>query len=113
MVDVIRLDEDLWSTSRGRVTVLVGRKPGETLIAGVLVLDPGQRLPSEGFSQHPESDEIAYITEGSAIFGTEEGEIEIKASDLILNPRGTKHYVRNNGDKPCRMIWALAPPIRL
>ncbi len=110
---MVELNENLWRKSLGKVTVLAGGRSDNTLMAGLLVLEPGQRLPAEGFSRHPDSDELAYIIEGAAIFGTESGEIEIKTSDFIFNPRGTKHYVRNDRDKPCKMIWALAPPIKL
>jgi mannose-6-phosphate isomerase-like protein (cupin superfamily) len=113
MVGVFHIDEKMWNRSSGRVSVLVGEGLSGRLMAGVVVLEPGQRLPEDGFSQHIESDELAYVVEGSAIFGREDDEFPIRESDLIFNPRGTKHYVRNPGDKPCRMIWALAPPIRL
>ncbi|MEM4383122.1 MAG: cupin domain-containing protein [Candidatus Caldarchaeum sp.] len=113
MVKVFRINELLWSGSAGRVTVLVDEKLSKRLMAGVVVIEPHQRIPPEGFSEHPESDELAYVVEGSAVFGREDGEFPIQESDLIFNPRGTKHYVRNDSNKPCRMIWALSPPINL
>ncbi|GBC69013.1 hypothetical protein HRbin01_00704 [archaeon HR01] len=113
MVEVFHIDEKTWDSSSGKVSVLVDESLSGRLIAGVVVLEPGQRLPAKGFSQHLESDELAYVVEGSAIFGKEDGEFLIKESDLVFNPRGTKHYVINPGDKPCKIIWALAPPIKL
>ncbi|MEM4297276.1 MAG: cupin domain-containing protein [Nitrososphaerota archaeon] len=113
MVKIFGIDEKTWRSSSGRVTVLLDESMSGRLMAGILVLEPGQRLPAEGFSQHSESDELAYVVEGSAIFGGEDGEILMRGSDLVFNPRGTRHYVRNAGDKPCKMIWFLAPPIRL
>ncbi|MEM0444169.1 MAG: cupin domain-containing protein [Candidatus Caldarchaeum sp.] len=113
MVMVFSLDEKTWSSSDGKVAVLVDERLSGLLMAGLVVLQPGQRLPVEGFSQHQESDELAYVVEGSAVFGKEDGEVLIKESDFIFNPKGTKHYVRNPGDKPCKMVWALAPPIKL
>lgn len=113
MVKIFRIDERVWSSSGGKVTVLVDESLGRGLMAGLVVLEPGQRLPKEGFSHHAESDELAYIVEGSAIFGEEDGEHVVRESDLVFNLRGTKHYVLNPSDKPCKMIWMLAPPIKL
>lgn len=114
MAKVFTLDERAWKDSIGRVSVLVGEGLSKTLTAGLVVLEPGQRLPEKGYSQHSESDELAYVVEGYAFFGKEDGEeVMIRESDLLFNPKGTRHYVRNPGDKPCKMIWALAPSIKL
>lgn len=97
----------------GKVSVIVGENFSKTLMAGVVVLAPHQRIPHQGYSQHLQSDEIAYVVEGVAVFGKEDEEILVRESDFLFNPRGTKHYVLNPGDKPCKIIWALAPPIML
>jgi len=109
---ILHLGEELWLKSYAKVSVVIDEHLSSCLMAGIVVLEPGQRLPDEGFSQHMESDELAFVVEGSAIFGREDGEYLIREFDLIFNPRGTKHYVRNHGNKPCKMLWMLAPPIK-
>ncbi len=113
MCAVFRLSEDEWARSSGKVSVLVKEPLSDRIMAGILVLSPGQRLPVEGLSVHEESDELAYVVKGDAVFGTEEGEIRLREGDLLFNPRGTKHYIENVGEEECRVVWALSPPIKL
>lgn len=113
MQQPFRIDESVWASSAGKVSVLVNESMSKLVMAGIVVLNPGQRLPREGFSLHESSDELAYIVEGEIVFGTENEEKVLRQGDLFFNPKGTKHYVRNDADKPCRVIWVLAPPIKL
>ncbi len=113
MTQLFRIDEGVWASSSGRVSVLVNESMSKLMMAGIVVVNPGQRLPAEGYSLHESSDELSYVVEGEIVFGTESGERLLRAGDLFFNPRGTRHYVRNDGDKPCRVIWVLSPPIKL
>lgn len=113
MVRLFRTDENTWLQSGGRVTIFVDDKISNHMMAGIVVVNPGQRIPSDGYSIHEESDELAYVVEGKAVFGTDEKEFEIQANDLLFNPKGTKHYVRNDGPVPCKIVWALSPPMKL
>lgn len=85
----------------------------ELVMAGIVVVNPGQRLPAEGYSLHESSDELAYVVEGEVVFGTPVEEKPLRKGDLLFNQKGTKHYVRNDTDKPCKVIWVLSPPIKL
>ncbi|MEM4289467.1 MAG: cupin domain-containing protein [Nitrososphaerota archaeon] len=113
MTRLFRIDEDVWSSSLGKVSVLVNESMSRLMMAGIVVLNPGQRLPAEGYSLHELSDELSYVVEGEVVFGTESSERLLRAGDLFFNPKGTRHYVRNDADKPCRVIWVLSPPIKL
>lgn len=113
MTRLFRIDEGVWAGSSGKVSVLVNELMSKLIMAGIVVVNPGQRLPAEGYSLHELSDELSYVVEGEVVFGTESGEILLRAGDLFFNPRGTKHYVRNDGDKPCKVVWVLSPPIKL
>ncbi len=113
MTQLFRVNEGVWASSSGKVSVLVSESMSKLMMAGIVVVNPGQRLPKEGYSLHEFSDELSYIVEGEIVFGTENGEKVLVEGDLFFNPKGTKHYVRNDTNKPCRVIWVLSPPIKL
>ncbi len=107
---VTKLTDDIWMKSLGKATSLL---EGEILMAGVAVIKVGQRFPAEGFSIHPESDELSYVISGEVKFCTDKEEIALKRGDLLLNPRGTPHYVENRGGEDAKVLWVLAPKIEL
>lgn len=78
---------------------------------GVLTVEPNTRLPAEGFSIHKDSHEFGYVIEGEAIIGTNEGEMVVKAGELLYNKPGTSHYTFNRSPKPLKIFWFVIPPL--
>ncbi len=83
----------------------------EIIQVGILELEGNTRLPSEGMSEHEDSQEFSYVIEGEVIIGTESGEKKVKEGELMYNQPGTKHYTRNGKSKPAKVLWFLAPPM--
>jgi quercetin dioxygenase-like cupin family protein len=50
---------------------------------------------------------------GKLKFCTDKEEIVLGPGDLLLNPKGTPHYIENVGDEEVRVLWVLAPKIKL
>lgn len=73
---------------------------------GTVIIQPGERVPAEGFSNHKE-DEYSIIIEGN-IEGESGGKpFKVNASEATLIPAGEKHWAINNGDEPCKIVWTL------
>lgn len=86
---------------------------GDILQAGVALIKPGERYPPQGYSSHSESDELSFMLSGKLKFCTDKEEIVLGPGDLLLNPKGTPHYIENVGDEEVRVLWVLAPKIKL
>lgn len=107
---VVELTDDVWRKSSGKAMSLL---EGDVLMAGVAVIKAGQRLPAKGFSIHSESDELSYVISGEVRFCTDKEEVTLRRGHLLLNPRGTPHYVENLGKEDSEVLWILAPKIEL
>jgi mannose-6-phosphate isomerase-like protein (cupin superfamily) len=106
----VNLSEDFWRGVKEHVIELLS---GDIIQSGVAVVKPGERYPSQGFSAHPESDELSFILSGTLKFCTDKEEMILKPGDLLLNPKGTPHYIENIGSEKVRVLWVLAPKIKL
>ncbi len=106
----VELTEDIWRKSLGKATSLL---EGDILMAGIAVIKVGQRFPAKGFSVHPESDELSYVISGEVKFCTDKEEVTLRREHLLLNPKGTPHYVENIGREDSKVLWVLAPRIEL
>lgn len=73
---------------------------------GTVVIEPGESVPDTGFSCH-EEDEYSMIIEGT-IEGESGGKsFKISEGDATLIPMYEKHWAKNTGNKPCRIVWTL------
>lgn len=73
---------------------------------GTVIIQPGERVPEEGFSLHDEN-EYSIILEGS-LEGESGGKpFKVNASESTLIPAGEKHWAVNSSDEPCKIIFAL------
>lgn len=106
----VNLSEEFWNTAKDHVIELL---VGDILQAGVAIVKPGERYPAEGYSLHSESDELSYMLSGTLKFCTDKEELLLKPGDLLLNPKGTPHYIENTGKEDARVLWVLAPKIKL
>ncbi|MEM0017953.1 MAG: cupin domain-containing protein [Candidatus Korarchaeum sp.] len=106
----MNLSDEFWSGVKEHVLELL---TGDILQSGVAVIKPGERYPPKGFSSHSESDELSFMISGTLKFCTDEEELVLRPGDLLLNPKGTPHYIENIGDEEVRVLWVLAPKIKL
>jgi quercetin dioxygenase-like cupin family protein len=82
------------------------------MVAGLLTMEPGQRVPKEGFSAH-EGTEFSIVLSGEVTLGTEDGERVIKEGSVTFIPKNTLHYSENRGAEQARIVWVIAPQIKL
>ncbi|MFZ5436943.1 MAG: cupin domain-containing protein [Bacillota bacterium] len=102
--------EKIWKESRNKPVEILGM---ENLIQiGILTVESNTKLPAKGFSIHEHSHEFAYIIEGNAIIGTDEGENEVKEGELLYNKPGTPHYTFNKSSKPAKILWLVTPSLK-
>ncbi len=106
----IRLDEELWKNMKEDIREIL---VGDILQSGIARIKPKQRLPSAGFSKHEESDELSIVLSGKLKFCTDTEELILEHGSLLLNPKGTPHFVENIGNEEARVLWVLAPKIKL
>ncbi|RDD53416.1 MAG: cupin domain-containing protein [Candidatus Korarchaeota archaeon NZ13-K] len=106
----INLSDEFWRGVKDHVLELL---TGDILQSGVAVVRPGERYPPQGFSSHPESDELSFMISGTLRFCTDREELILRPGDLLLNPKGTPHYIENIGNEEVRVLWVLAPKIRI
>jgi mannose-6-phosphate isomerase-like protein (cupin superfamily) len=58
----------------------------------------------QGYSSHSESDELSFMLSGKLKFCTDKEEIVLGPGDLLLNPKGTPHYIENVGDEEVKFV---------
>ena len=70
------------------------------------------RIPAGGSTMehfHPRTEEIYYITAGSARMRIENEMREVKVGDAIAIPPGLKHKIWNTGAETLRLLCCCAP----
>ncbi|PHS04665.1 MAG: hypothetical protein COA78_16225 [Blastopirellula sp.] len=58
---------------------------------------------------HPKTEEIYYITQGSALMQIAEKQQEVTVGDAIAIPPGAIHTITNTGDEELRLLCCCAP----
>ncbi|SFG38188.1 Cupin domain-containing protein [Desulfotomaculum arcticum] len=76
--------------------------------AGMAVLQPGQRLPETGYSQHA-SEEIFYILSGKVRVETDRGSEIVETGDLVFMPGGQPHLNVNIAEEETKILWFVTP----
>jgi glyoxylate utilization-related uncharacterized protein len=79
----------------------VGRCSPSTAWSAPLAARPPHR--------HLAEDELFTITEGAITFTAGEATRSVSAGESVFVPRGTRHFYRNDGTTPARMIAVYAP----
>lgn len=73
---------------------------------GTVIIEPGESVPDTGFSCHEEN-EYSIIIEGS-IEGESGGKpFKVIEGDSTFIPIGEKHWAKNTGSLPCKIVWTL------
>jgi len=75
---------------------------------GVVVLEPGQGVPSH---VHDEEDDSFLVLEGtlSLVLGEDDREVHAGAGCFVLVPAGTPHAIANEGTCDVRVLNVHAP----
>lgn len=75
---------------------------------GVAILNPGQRLPATGNSQHV-SEEVSYVLSGKIRVETDTGSQIVEAGDLVFMPGDKPHVNTNISQEPAKILWFVTP----
>jgi quercetin dioxygenase-like cupin family protein len=95
------------------VKTLVSKQVCKELMMGILIMEPGQRLPEEGSSTHDINADFLLVAEGEVTIGVGDYSEAVKQGNAVVVPRGTAHYAMNHSNKKAKMVWVVAPPIEL
>ena len=76
------------------------------LMVGLNAFEPGQSHPLHA---HAGMDKVYQVVEGEGVFLLEQGEMPMKAGDLLVAPDGVPHGVRNTGTGRLLVLLVLAP----
>lgn len=82
-------------------------QPNPNVQMGVIVLQPGEKRPLEGFARH-EQDEYSYVVSGSAHTILEDGQDLVgRKGEAQLIESGEGHINYNDGNEPAVVVWML------
>jgi mannose-6-phosphate isomerase-like protein (cupin superfamily) len=78
----------------------------ERLLVGLNAFEPGQ---AHALHAHAGMDKVYHVIEGEGVFLLQEGELPMRAGDLLVAPHGVPHGVRNTGPGRLLVLAILAP----
>ena len=73
---------------------------------GLVVIQPGEDFNTH---YHQNTEEDFYTLEGKVDIYVDGEKIVISEGDIIQLPPPTKHYIKNNYDKPWKALFVKAP----
>jgi quercetin dioxygenase-like cupin family protein len=76
------------------------------LLVGLNAFEPGQE---HALHAHAGQDKVYHVIEGEGLFLIDDGELPMKAGDLLVAPEGIAHGVRNSGPTRLLVLAILAP----
>ena len=76
------------------------------LLVGLNAFEPGQE---HALHAHAGQDKVYHVLEGEGRFLLADGELEMKAGDLLVAPDNVPHGVRNTGSSRLLVLAILAP----
>lgn len=79
----------------------------EDAVVKCLALDPGKQAPVH---RHQMAVDVMVIVKGGGVATVNGKECRVGPGDVILNPKGTLHGIRNDGED--QLVWVViqAPP---
>ena len=86
--------------------LVTGAESGGSMFALDCLVGAGGGPPPH---RHLADDELFTITEGSISFTAGEETRSVSAGESVFVPRGTRHFYRNEGTTPARMIAVYTP----
>lgn len=76
------------------------------LLVGLNAFEPGQ---SHALHAHAGMDKVYSVVEGEGVFLLEDGELPMRAGDIVITPEGVPHGMRNTGPGRLLVVAILAP----
>ena len=73
---------------------------------GLVIIQPGEDFNTQ---YHQNTEEDFYTLEGKVDIYVDGEKIVISEGDIIQLPPPTKHYIKNNYDKPWKALFVKAP----
>jgi mannose-6-phosphate isomerase-like protein (cupin superfamily) len=96
-------DHATWRADKmGKATIFESPR----LLLGLNAFEPGQ---SHALHAHAGMDKVYHVLEGSGVFLLDDGEVPMRAGDLMVAPDGVPHGVRNTGGTRLLLLVVLAP----
>lgn len=71
---------------------------------GLAVLQPGEKIPEQGFSSH-DVEEISYLFSGKIKMETGQKTEIINSGDLVYNPADKQHRTTNISQEAAVVLW--------
>jgi len=76
------------------------------LLVGLNAFEPGQ---AHALHAHAGMDKVYYVLEGEGLFLLEEGDLPMRAGQMLVAPDGVPHGVHNTGPARLLVLAILAP----
>jgi mannose-6-phosphate isomerase-like protein (cupin superfamily) len=76
------------------------------VLVGLNAFEPGQ---THALHAHAGMDKVYSVIEGEGVFLLEDGEVPMRAGDLLVAPESVPHGVRNTGAGRLLVLAILAP----
>lgn len=73
----------------------------------LMALEPGEEIGEE---MHPDTDQFFRVEKGTGEVSMDGRATPIESDTAIVVPAGTRHNIRNTGDKPLKLYTLYAPP---
>jgi len=87
--------------------VVTRKEDGIDLSVSVAIIEPGK---AHDWHDHGQ-DEVAYIIQGAGKYFLKDGELEYKAGDIVLLPRGTMHKNLVTGKEDLKILAVFNPAV--
>ena len=78
----------------------------DRLLVGLNTFEPGQ---SHRLHSHEGMDKVYHVLSGEGHFLIEDGELPMRAGQMLVAPEGVAHGVRNSGEERLVILAVLAP----
>ena len=76
------------------------------MLVGLNAFEPGQE---HALHAHAGQDKVYHVLEGEGVFLLADGELPMRAGELLVAPEGVAHGVRNTGTGRLLVLAVLAP----
>ena len=80
---------------------------GQKLQLVLMALQPGEEIGEE---VHADTDQFFRVEKGKGEVVIDGKATKIKSDTAIIIPAGTRHNIKNTGDKPLKLYTLYAPP---
>lgn len=79
----------------------------EYFVSGITYFEPGE---SSSLHNHPKSEEIDFIIQGSGVVESDNEKLPFKSMQYMFIPKGVMHRHYNTGRDTMILLWAYTPP---